>query len=251
MVKIIGGEGNDELFGTNQNDLIDGNSGKDIIYGKSGSDLISTNGGDNTIKSGSGDDIIFSGYSYQGLNPGHEGFDFSPNYDLEGSSKIYAGKGDDIVYETTAKCELIDGGEGFDVLVFTNIDNQEAEYDVSNIKGFESWNINSSNILQNGTESIWPSETTFGGFNNWKFNLTHYLYDFDSVYEINLINKNVENLKSKLQINFGGKTSSDQIINASNVTSGLGIIFNKEKITSGSITYEPHEIYGSQKNKNW
>ena len=61
MVVIIGGEGNDNLVGTDFDDEIDGRGGDDEIFGLGGNDTIDGGAGDDTINGGAGDDTLFSG----------------------------------------------------------------------------------------------------------------------------------------------------------------------------------------------
>ena len=58
--EIVGGNGTNTYFGSEESDRIIAGAGNDEIYGLGGDDTLSGNAGDNTINAGDGDDIIFS-----------------------------------------------------------------------------------------------------------------------------------------------------------------------------------------------
>ena len=93
MVVIIGGEGNDNLVGTDFDDEIDGRGGDDEIFGLGGNDTIDGGAGDDTINGGAGDDTLFSG---------------------AGNDALFGGSGNDRMVQDGSGSQTYDGGEGTD-----------------------------------------------------------------------------------------------------------------------------------------
>ena len=58
---IIGGSGNDRLYGDDGDNVLDGGAGNDYIYGLGGNDTLYTGSGNNTASGGDGDDGIITG----------------------------------------------------------------------------------------------------------------------------------------------------------------------------------------------
>ncbi|MFO1327842.1 MAG: hypothetical protein U1F56_10835 [Rubrivivax sp.] len=56
---LLGGPGDDKLFGTSQGDLLSGNDGADTIQGLGGNDRLVAFGGDDVLYGGRGDDAYF------------------------------------------------------------------------------------------------------------------------------------------------------------------------------------------------
>lgn len=84
--KIVGGSGDDVIYGAGRQSVADGHyDHNDVIFGGEGNDRIYGLEGDDTLSGGSGDDRIYGG---------------------DGDDEIYGGDGNDI----------IDGGKGADVL---------------------------------------------------------------------------------------------------------------------------------------
>ena len=100
---ITGGNGNDDLFGTNGADTVIGGGGNDRIFGSEGV---------NTLVGGNGDDIIYGGSQSDRIEGGN-GNDLL--YASEGSNTILAGAGNDTIY-TGSGNDLIDGGAGNDTI---------------------------------------------------------------------------------------------------------------------------------------
>ncbi|MGI9481944.1 MAG: hypothetical protein ACR2OR_06265 [Hyphomicrobiales bacterium] len=138
--EIVGGDGQDFLYGTNggdtirggnHNDLLFGDGGNDIMYGDSGADLIVDVDGNDTFYGGSGDDILISGaeievydpdsnmYVTKALLPGDlvAGSEANPNAPNNGSyNDILLGEaGDDIIFAGLGD-DFLDGGDGADFL---------------------------------------------------------------------------------------------------------------------------------------
>lgn len=107
FVPLIGGNGNDSLYGGVQNDSLSGNNGNDIIYG-----------GDNfdNIHGGEGNDTIY-GASNDGTA---EIFVFPQDgvvgeYNSKGNY-LYGDAGDDIIWAGGTGNDYLDGGSGNDTL---------------------------------------------------------------------------------------------------------------------------------------
>ena len=111
MVVIIGGEGNDNLVGTDFDDEIDGRGGDDEIFGLGGNDTIDGGAGDDTINGGAGDDTLFSG---------------------AGNDALFGGAGNDRMVQDGSGSQTYDGGEGTDTY----------EIDLSN------FNLDSSRVIE-------------------------------------------------------------------------------------------------------
>lgn len=95
-IRIDGGEGNDEIYGSPKNDELFGDAGEDGIWGGEGNDAIDGDtGNDNPLNGEGGDDIIY-GYSGNDVINGGTGND------------VLLGEGDD---------DTINGGEGNDVIL--------------------------------------------------------------------------------------------------------------------------------------
>ena len=73
---LFGRDGNDQLFGASTDDYIDGGTGNDIIFG---------NGGKNVLAGETGDDIIFGGSQADVISPG------------AGNNTVYGNGGDDLI----------------------------------------------------------------------------------------------------------------------------------------------------------
>jgi len=101
---IIGGTGDDTIYGQEGNDNIDGYTGNDTIYGGTGDDIIHGNDGDDRLFGGAGDDKLY----------GDEGNDFLDGG--AGADELYGGAGNDIlIYDSNDT--VVDGGDGIDVLL--------------------------------------------------------------------------------------------------------------------------------------
>jgi len=67
---LTGGDGNDQILGTENQDMIDGGAGDDLIYANSGSDIINGGDGADTIDGARGLDTILGGDGNDSLNGG-------------------------------------------------------------------------------------------------------------------------------------------------------------------------------------
>ena len=61
---LLGGDGNDVLFGDADNDKLDGGNGNDILNGGAGDDFLSGDVGDDTLIGGSGNDVFLLNQSF-------------------------------------------------------------------------------------------------------------------------------------------------------------------------------------------
>lgn len=58
---LIGGEGNDILFGQGGDDILFGGAGNDILFGGAGNDTLYGESGNDTLYGGSGNDTLYGG----------------------------------------------------------------------------------------------------------------------------------------------------------------------------------------------
>jgi len=118
MVKIVGGEGDDNITGTASSDFILGRGGQDNIYGLGGDDIIDGNDGPSSIYGDAGNDQIATARGpatvYGGANADLISVGF---YDTASLLNIFGEDGDDVI--VTSIRELLDGsaisgGSGLD-----------------------------------------------------------------------------------------------------------------------------------------
>jgi Ca2+-binding RTX toxin-like protein len=125
-VIVYGGEGNDQIYATD-NALpvtIYGQGGHDQITGGSGDDVIDGGDGWDRIWAGPGDDLVFGGTGSDSID-GREGNDILLGGD--GDDYLYGGAGLDVLIGNTGS-DRIDGGDGDDLLIggSTTFDNNAA-----------------------------------------------------------------------------------------------------------------------------
>jgi Ca2+-binding RTX toxin-like protein len=100
---ILGGAGNDLLFGGAGNDTIDGGSGHDLIYGMAGNDSLLGGDGNDFLWGGNGNDVIKGGLGNDWLY-GDAGAD---DLDGEGGDNwLFGGAGIDLLASGTGKNRL-------------------------------------------------------------------------------------------------------------------------------------------------
>ena len=92
---LLGGRGNDSLFGGEGDDIIDGGVDNDLIIDTEGNNILYGNQGNDTLITGRGEDIL---------------------YGDRGSDRLIAGAGDDILFGGEGN-DYLDGGNGHDSLV--------------------------------------------------------------------------------------------------------------------------------------
>jgi Ca2+-binding RTX toxin-like protein len=100
---MFGGAGNDKMYGSSSNDWMDGGDGDDWLYGESGHDVLLGGAGNDTIDGGSGNDILDGGAGNDLLKGG------------DGDDVLLGGDGNDKLYGDRDN-DLLDGGEGDDEL---------------------------------------------------------------------------------------------------------------------------------------
>ena len=67
---LIGNGGADVIFGGNDDDTIDGGGGSDTLFGDSGNDTISGGNGNDTLDGGDGNDVLDGGRGVDTMNGG-------------------------------------------------------------------------------------------------------------------------------------------------------------------------------------
>lgn len=81
---LIGGDGNDNLYGYASDDMLYGNEGNDTLYGGAGNDALYGGAGNDTLYGGEGDDFLHGGKGVDYLDGG------------EGSDTYFFAKGDGV-----------------------------------------------------------------------------------------------------------------------------------------------------------
>jgi Ca2+-binding RTX toxin-like protein len=123
---LIGGDGDDTLWGDGGNDRLEGGFGVDMVMGGDGDDIITDAGDIDMLKGGAGNDVIHAGNGLGDLVFGESGSDF-----LIGgvdSKEIFAGEGNDFVLGSEGASlnlgnegdDWLEGGMGFDTLAGEN-----------------------------------------------------------------------------------------------------------------------------------
>jgi len=111
--RIIGGEGDDNLWGYGGNDRIEGRAGVDTILGGEGDDILTDSHGDDNIKGQNGNDAINGGQGID-LLLGGEGNDFvMKTQDNSGGATAFLGRGNDMFLGGTGRDNPF-GGPGDD-----------------------------------------------------------------------------------------------------------------------------------------
>ncbi|MGI8504446.1 MAG: calcium-binding protein, partial [Hassallia sp.] len=110
--RILGGNGDDTLYGTSGDDFLDGGEGNNTLYGSEGNDTFLAKSGNDIAYGGAGNDVFFLGngnnsvYASEGRNRVVTG---------TGNDLIYAGAGDDTI-STGAGDDLIYAGQGNNII---------------------------------------------------------------------------------------------------------------------------------------
>jgi Animal haem peroxidase/RTX calcium-binding nonapeptide repeat (4 copies) len=123
---LIGGIGDDAIWGDGGNDLIEAGHGSDHVFGGKGDDIITDGLGDDFLRGGQGNDVIASGKGID-LLFGEQGHDYLI-VGNDGIGEIFAGEGNDFLLGGTGADGLmgnegddwIEGGEGFDAVTGEN-----------------------------------------------------------------------------------------------------------------------------------
>jgi Ca2+-binding RTX toxin-like protein len=109
---ISGGDGDDQLWGNGGNDAIFGNAGNDKIYGNADGDWIDGGDGDDWLYGNGGADIIFGGAGNDRLYGSSSG-DWMHGGD--GDDWLYGDGGNDVLLGGEGN-DTLDGGDGDDIL---------------------------------------------------------------------------------------------------------------------------------------
>lgn len=110
---IVGGEGNDRLFGMSGHDHIDGGAGNDKLWGNSGNDTLLGGEGNDELRGGSGDDVLDGGAG-DDLLEGNSGNDVLVGG--AGNDTMLGGSGDDKISDGDGD-DSVDGGSGNDYVL--------------------------------------------------------------------------------------------------------------------------------------
>ena len=68
---LVGGTGDDRIYGLNGNDTLDGGAGNDLLEGGNGNDVLIGGAGDDSLRGGDGDDVLDGGAGIDSLHGGH------------------------------------------------------------------------------------------------------------------------------------------------------------------------------------
>ena len=118
---ITGGAGDDRLWGQAGDDSLDGGEGSDLIFGQGGNDTIAGGDARDIVLGGDGDDYVDGGAGDDGLwseggndtLAGGDGEDFLAGG--EGDDSLRGGAGRDYL-DGEGGNDILDGGTGYDVL---------------------------------------------------------------------------------------------------------------------------------------
>jgi hypothetical protein len=93
---VIGGQGNDSIYGSSMNDFLSGDSGNDYISGGGGDDALDGGSGNDTLDGGEGNDTLKGGQGNDLLLGG------------DGTDRLNGGDGADTVVASSGGDKLID-----------------------------------------------------------------------------------------------------------------------------------------------
>ncbi len=131
---ILGGSGNDRLYGQNGNDLVDGGAGNDRLYGQNGDDRLMGGVGNDRLYGGSGGDDLQGGdgndrlYGGSGDDVLAGGAGSDRLYGQAGADQLMGGDGNDYLY-FDGDDTRIDGGAGYDYAIAQG--NQDVTLDMA------------------------------------------------------------------------------------------------------------------------
>lgn len=122
---LFGGSGDDRLDGGKDNDTLYGGDGDDALTGGAGDDLLDAGDGDDFVSGGTGNDTLLGGAGDDGLIAGDgdnliiggDGHDYIEARD--GSDSIVGGDGDDTIVAGNGN-DMIEGGDGDDRICVGN-----------------------------------------------------------------------------------------------------------------------------------
>ena len=161
---IVGGEGNDELFGMRGNDNVAGNEGDDEIWGNSGDDVLSGGEGNDLVRGGSGDDIMSGDKGNDDLagNSGNDKIDGG-----EGNDTIQGNSGDDVIADGSGN-DRTEGGSGDDTFIagagddYHNGGSGFDTIDYSSAEGPIKLDLSKHTVEGAGSDELWGIERIVG-----------------------------------------------------------------------------------------
>ena len=103
--QLYGEKGNDILYGRGGNDKLYGGAGKDKLYGESGKDKLYGDGGGDCLIGGDGNDELYGGAGKDEL------------YGESGNDKLYGGDGNDKLHGGAGN-DILSGGAGKDIFIY-------------------------------------------------------------------------------------------------------------------------------------
>ncbi|MBI4183928.1 MAG: FG-GAP repeat protein [Proteobacteria bacterium] len=148
---LVGGDGNDRLFGRRGDDVLLGGAGRDRLWGGPGNDTLVGGAGDDRLAGGHGSDLLDGGDGDDRLFGGH------------GDDTLIGGAGDDVlrgghgddVLDGGAGSDRVDGGKGDDLAVYAAAENAGARDVYSGGKG-----IDTLRLVLTGEEWVDPALQT-------------------------------------------------------------------------------------------
>jgi Ca2+-binding RTX toxin-like protein len=158
-VTLTGGDGPDDLHGSNLNDVLTGGAGSDILYGHDGNDTVQGDDGDdwliddggvNLLEGGAGNDLISAEIGSENVGSADSTIDGG-----DGDDRLYAGNGNAVVHGGTGNDQIFivprmpttgdayhytaDGGDGNDTITFYDDLSTPVQCDVSGGAGSDTF----------------------------------------------------------------------------------------------------------------
>ncbi|QIG91431.1 calcium-binding protein [Bradyrhizobium sp. 6(2017)] len=154
--------------------LLVGGSGNDYLWGGSGGDTLVGNGGDDWLTGGSGSDGLYGGAGNDSLrgqlgNDTLDGGEGNDNIAGDGSHEVYyGGAGDDIIDPGSLGFDTIDGGSGNDSFYLTSPNTDLSHSTITGVETLQLYLISFT-----ATAAQINSFTTVGGgdYNAWTLTL--------------------------------------------------------------------------------
>ncbi|MEZ5854193.1 MAG: calcium-binding protein [Hyphomicrobiaceae bacterium] len=161
---MVGGVGDDKMFGMSGNDLLKGGQGDDQLWGNSGDDDLRGGKGDDALHGGSGNDAMRGGAGNDTLegNSGNDTMHGGAGNDVlhgdsgddvmaggAGDDSLYGGSGDDL-FLAGAGNDYYEGNSGFDTLDYTGVKNGIV------------MDLSKHTVTGAGTDEVWSIESVIG-----------------------------------------------------------------------------------------
>ena len=128
----LGGDGNDQIFGSNDDDIIEGGKGLDALYGEDGNDEVSGNADNDWLFGDGGNDDLFGG---DGSDQPYGGAGFDNLYGNEGSDWLDGGTADDVL-SGGGDGDWLTGGSGYDTFKYIFVGSESSVSDPDQIMDF-------------------------------------------------------------------------------------------------------------------